>query len=122
MIVMPNTEPVIDDAAIVDFILRRARDTAIVQGAADGGADQGLGGEGMTEIGLLQEAGAVAFTDGRHAIANAHVLRRALTYARDFDMLVVQHVEEPDPCRRRHERRRARRPGSACSAFPPPPK
>jgi dihydroorotase len=49
----------------------------------------------MSEIGLLGEAGAVAFTDGRRSVANANVMRRALTYARDFDALIVHHVEEP---------------------------
>ncbi len=95
MIVMPNTQPVIDDAAIVDFILRRARDTASVRVAPMAAITKGLAGEMMTEIGLLKEAGAVAITEGTKAVANANVFRRALTYARDFDMLVVQHVEEP---------------------------
>ena len=95
MIVMPNTQPVIDDAAIVDFILRRARDTASVHVAPMAAITKGLGGEQMTEIGSLKEAGAVAITDGTKAVANANVFRRALTYAKDFGMLVVQHVEEP---------------------------
>ncbi|WP_275575382.1 hypothetical protein, partial [Stenotrophomonas maltophilia] len=47
-------------------------------------------------FGLLQEAGAVAFTDGLKAVTNAQVMRRALTYARDFGALLMQHVEEPD--------------------------
>jgi dihydroorotase len=96
MIVMPNTQPVVDEAAIVDFILRRARDTALVRVAPMAAITKGLGGETMTEIGGLQEAGAVAITDGTKAVANANLFRRALTYARDFDMLVVQHVEEPN--------------------------
>lgn len=95
MIVMPNTQPIVDDAAIVDFILRRARDTALVRVAPMAAITKGLGGELMTEIGALKEAGAVAVTDGLKSVANANVLRRALTYARDFGMLVVQHVEEP---------------------------
>jgi dihydroorotase len=95
IIVMPNTNPVIDDAAIVDFILRRARDTAIVRVAPMAALTKGLGGEFMTEIGTLQEAGAVAVTDGNRAVANARLFRRALAYAKDFDMLVVQHAEEP---------------------------
>jgi dihydroorotase len=95
MIVMPNTNPVIDDAAIVDFILRRARDTAIVRVAPMAALTKGLGGEQMTEIGLLKEAGAVAVTDGNRAVANGRVFRRALAYAKDFSMLVVQHAEEP---------------------------
>ena len=95
MIVMPNTQPVIDDAAIVDFIMRRARDTAMVRVAPMAAITKGLGGEMMTEIGGLKEAGAVAITDGTRAVANANLFRRTLTYAKDFDMLVVQHVEEP---------------------------
>jgi dihydroorotase len=95
MIVMPNTQPVIDDAAIVDFILRRARDTALVRVAPMAAITKGLAGEVMSEIGGLKEAGAVAVTDATHSVANANLLRRALTYARDFNMLVVQHVEEP---------------------------
>jgi dihydroorotase len=95
MIVMPNTNPVVDDAAIVDYILRRARDTAIVRVAPMAALTKGLGGELMTEIGTLQEAGAVAVTDGNKAVANARLFRRALAYAKDFDMLVVQHAEEP---------------------------
>jgi dihydroorotase len=95
MIVMPNTQPVIDDGAIVDFIMRRARDTATVRVAPMAAISKGLGGEMMTEIGGLKEAGAVAVTDGTKSVANANLLRRALTYARDFGMLVVQHVEEP---------------------------
>ncbi len=95
MIVMPNTQPVIDDAAIVDYILRLARDTALVRVHPMAAITKGLHGELMSEIGLVQAAGAVAVTDGTKAVSNANMFRRALLYARDFDMLVVQHVEEP---------------------------
>src|SRR5690606_11195521 len=78
------------------FILRRARDTAIVRVAPMAALTKKLAGEQMTEIGLLQEAGAVAVTDGNQPVTNARVLRRALSYASDFDMLVVQHVEDRD--------------------------
>ncbi|MGI9464982.1 MAG: dihydroorotase [Aestuariivirgaceae bacterium] len=94
MIVMPNTDPVIDDVAIVDFILRRARDTAVVRVAPMAAITKGLNGEAMTEIGMLQSAGAVAITDGNRAVANAQLFRRALSYANDFGLLVVQHIEE----------------------------
>ena len=50
----------------------------------------------MTEIGLLKAAGAVAFSDGDKSVTNAQVMRRALTYARDFDALIVHHTEDPD--------------------------
>ncbi len=95
MIVMPNTQPVIDDAAIVDYILRLARDTALVRVHPMAAITKSLNGELMSEIGLVQAAGAVAVTDATKAVSNANMFRRALMYARDFDMLVVQHVEEP---------------------------
>ena len=93
---MPDTDPVLDDPAIVDFVLRRARDNAIVNVRPAAALTKGLAGREMTEIGLLLEAGAVAFTDGARSVANAQVMRRALTYARDFDALIMHHVEDPD--------------------------
>lgn len=96
MIVMPNTQPVIDDAAIVDYVLRRARDTAKVRVAPMAAISKGLAGEQMAEIGLLKRAGAVAATDAVKAVGNANLFRRALMYARDFDLLVVGHAEEPN--------------------------
>src|ERR1700761_4806493 len=96
IICQPDTEPVIDNSATVDFILRRARDTAIVNIHPMAALTKGLAGAEMTEIGLLKAAGAVAFTDGEHSITNAQVMRRALTYARDFDALIVHHAEDPD--------------------------
>ncbi|MGU3538275.1 dihydroorotase [Methylobacterium sp. A54F] len=96
LVCMPDTNPVIDGPAIVDFVLRRARDTASVHVLPAAAITKGLAGREMTEFGLLQEAGAVAFTDGLKAVTNAQVMRRALTYARDFGALLMQHVEEPD--------------------------
>src|SRR6186713_1050538 len=96
IICQPNTSPVIDNSATVDFVLRRARDTAIVNIHPMAALTKGMRGEEMTEIGLLKAAGAVAFTDGAHSVTNAQVMRRALTYARDFDALIVHHTEDPD--------------------------
>lgn len=96
IICMPDTDPVIDDAALVDYIERRARDTAIVNVHPMAAVTKGLQGAEMTEIGLLKEAGAVAFTNGKSSISNARVMRRVLTYARDFDALVVHNTEDPD--------------------------
>ena len=95
VIVMPNTDPVIDDVALVDFMERRARDTAIVNVHPMAALTKGLKGQEMTEIGLLKEAGAVAFTDGDKAVSNAQVMRRAMAYAKFFDALLVQHAEDP---------------------------
>lgn len=96
LIVMPNTDPAIDDVALVDFIERRARDTGIVHIHPMAALTKGLAGREMTEIGLLKEAGAVAFTDGERAVADAQVMRRALSYAAHFDALIVQHAEVPE--------------------------
>ncbi|MGI8525608.1 MAG: dihydroorotase [Pseudolabrys sp.] len=96
IICQPDTSPVIDDPATVDFVLRRARDTAIVHVHPMAALSKGLEGNEMTEIGLLKAAGAVAFTDGLKSVTNAQVLRRALTYARDFEALIVHHTEDPD--------------------------
>ena len=95
IVCQPDTSPVIDNSATVDFILRRARDTAIVNIHPMAALTKGLKGDEMTEIGLLKAAGAVAFTDGDRSVMNAQVMRRALTYARDFDALIVHHTEDP---------------------------
>lgn len=94
MVLQPDTDPVIDDPALVDFLIRRGGD-ARVHVKPMAALSRGLRGEELTEFGLLSEAGAVAFTDGKKAVANANLLRRALTYARNFGALVVNHVEEP---------------------------
>jgi dihydroorotase len=96
IVCQPETNPVIDEPAMVDFLLRRARDTAIVHVHPMAALTKGLKGEEMTEIGLLKAAGAVAFTDGAKSVTNAQVMRRALTYARDFDAIIVHHTEDPN--------------------------
>jgi dihydroorotase len=96
IVVMPNTDPVIDEPSLVDFIHRRAAATACVRVVPMAALTRHLAGETMTEIGLLKEAGAVAFTDGDRTVANTRVLRRALAYASTFGALVVGHAEDPD--------------------------
>ncbi len=96
IVCQPDTSPVIDNSATVDFVLRRSRDTAIVNIHPMAALTKGMRGEEMTEFGLLKAAGAVAFTDGAHSVMNSQVMRRALTYARDFDALIVHHTEDPN--------------------------
>jgi len=96
IVTMPDTDPVIDDPSLVDFLLRRARDNALVRVVPMAALTKGQGGREMAEIGLLKWAGAAAFTSGKGSIANAQVMRRVLTYARDFDALVVHHVADHD--------------------------
>jgi dihydroorotase len=95
IVVMPDTEPVIDQVALVDFIQRRARDNAIVHVHVMAAMTRGLKGQEMTEIGLLQRAGAVAFTNGKASIANTRVMHNTLLYAKDFGALIVHHTEDP---------------------------
>ena len=96
IICQPDTSPAIDNPATVDYVLRRARDNAIVHIHPMAALTKGLEGREMAEIGLLKAAGAVAFTDGARSITNAQVMRRALIYAGDFDALIVHHTEDPD--------------------------
>lgn len=96
MIMMPDTDPVIDDVALVEFVLRTARDDAVVNIYPAAALTRRLAGEEMTEIGLLREAGAVAFTNGRSTISNAMVMRRALTYAREFGAVVACETQDHD--------------------------
>jgi len=95
MIVMPDTDPVIDQVSLVDFIQRRARDNAIVHIHTMAAVTKGLKGEEMTEIGLLKRAGAVAFSNGKSSVANTRVMKNALLYGRDFGALIVHHTEDP---------------------------
>ena len=95
IVVMPDTEPVIDQVALVDFIQRRARDNAAVNVHVMAAMTRGLKGQDMTEIGLLKRAGAIAFTNGKSSVANTRVMRNVLLYSKDFGALIVHHTEDP---------------------------
>jgi dihydroorotase len=93
--VLPNTRPVIDDPAMLEFVARRARQLKSVKVYPYAALTKGLEGRELAELALLKEAGAVAFTDADRALADARVMLRALAYATAQDLLVVQHPEEP---------------------------
>ena len=93
--VLPNTRPVIDDPAMLEFVARRARQLKSVKVYPYAALTKGLAGRELAELALLKEAGAVAFTDADRALADARVMLRALAYATAQDLLVVQHPEEP---------------------------
>ncbi len=96
MVMMPNTSPVIDDQSLVDFVLRRAPErTGGVHILPAAALTKGLNGVLMTEIGLLAEAGAVMFSNGDAPIADSRMLRRALSYATAFNVLVAHRPEDP---------------------------
>jgi dihydroorotase len=93
-IMMPDTDPVLDDVALVEFVQKTARDKAVVNVHPAAALTKGLHGVEMTEIGLLQQSGAVAFTNGRHELPDTLLLRRAMTYAREFDAVVSLELRE----------------------------
>ena len=93
-IMMPDTDPVLDDIALVEFVQKTARDKAIVNVHTAAALTKGLAGKEMTEFGLLQQAGAVAFTNGRHGLSDSLLLRRAMTYAREFDAVISLELRE----------------------------
>ena len=92
---LPDTDPALDDPALVQFVIRRGEATGSVTILPYGAATAGCAGKDLAELGLLKEAGAIAFTDGRRAIGNARTMRLALSYARAFGSFIVQHPEEP---------------------------
>ena len=94
MACMPNTDPVIDDIALVQFIERRARETAIVRVHPIAAITKGLQGTHLTEIGMLTEAGAVAFSDDGLPVSDTLVMQRAMSYSTAFGALLVQHAED----------------------------
>ncbi len=95
MVALPNSDPVVDDVAGLEFVARRARDVKLVKIYSYGTITRGYEGRELTEFGLLKDYGAVGFTDGIRPVANAQVMRRALSYARAFDQVMVQTPQEP---------------------------
>jgi dihydroorotase len=92
---LPHTQPPIDGVPGLEFVARRAREMKRVKIFAYGCVTKGAAGAELTEMGLLAAEGAVAFTDGNRAVADTLVMKRALSYATTFDLLIVQHPEEP---------------------------
>lgn len=95
MVALPNTEPPVDDVSVVEFLARRAREARLAKIHTYAAATKALAGRHLTEMGLLAANGAVGFTDGTKAVADALVMRRVLSYAANFELLVMQHPEEP---------------------------
>ncbi|MFP4126974.1 MAG: dihydroorotase [Alphaproteobacteria bacterium] len=91
---LPDTNPPVDDPAMVEYVARRARRARGVKVHPMAALTRRLQGQQLAEIGLLKEAGAVAFTDGPRPIADSRVMRRALAYAGRFGVPVVQRPED----------------------------
>jgi dihydroorotase len=95
IVVQPDTHPVIDEPSVVDFILRRARDIELVKVYPAGAATKGAEGQRMAEIGLMAEAGCLYITDADRPIVDSKVMRRVLSYAKAFGVLVAHRPADP---------------------------
>ncbi len=96
IICMPNTSPPIDQPAIIQSIQRKARKIALSKIFCTGCITRGFDGKEICELQLMNESGALGFTDGIKSISNVRVMKRALNYAKSFNGLIIQHAEEPD--------------------------
>ena len=95
MVCLPNTNPVIDDMSVLEFVARRARKLGLAKVHSYGAVTKGLEGKELAEIGLLWNSGALAFTDGIKPVSDARILGQALSYASNFGQMIIQHAEEP---------------------------
>ena len=94
VVTMPNTDPIIDNVSIVDFLKRRGRDKSKINIYPTASLTKGTEGTNMTEFGLLQSKGIIGFTDGTKTIQNTRVMSRIMNSASDLDTLVMQHAED----------------------------
>ncbi len=94
VVTMPNTDPIIDNVSIVDFLKRRGRDKSKINIFPSASLTKNLEGKIMTEFGLLQRKGIIAFTDGLKTIQNSLLMSRIMRSAGDLDALIMQHAED----------------------------
>ena len=96
VVTMPNTDPIIDNVSIVDFLKRRGRDKSKINIFPSASLTRGIKGINMTEFGLLQKKGIIAFTDGTKTIQNTQLMSRIMNSAKDLGTLIMQHAEDHD--------------------------
>jgi dihydroorotase len=96
VVCMPNTSPAIDSAGTVALIREKARREGVVNVFVTGAITKGIAGEELAPIGSLKQAGVVAITDDGHCVQNNDLMRRAMEYARMFDLPVMDHCQDYD--------------------------
>ena len=96
VVTMPNTNPVIDNVSMVDFLKRRGRDKSKINIFPTASLTKNLEGTNMTEFGLLQKKGIIGFTDGLKTIQNSRLMSRIMNSAADLRCLIMQHAEDSD--------------------------
>ncbi len=92
---MPNTKPVNDCATVTSYIVERARKYAVVNVFPIGAITKGSAGEELSAIGTMKAFGAVAISDDGQPVTNSRVMRRAMEFARSYDIPVIDHCEDP---------------------------
>ena len=95
VVTRPDTTPAIDSPEVLEFVARRARDTAQVNMLPMAALTKGREGREMVEVGFLQDAGAIAFTDCDHVVENTKIFARCLTYTNSLNALVIAHPQDP---------------------------
>ena len=96
VVTMPNTDPIIDNVSIVDFLIRRGRDKSKINVFPSAALTKNIEGSSMTEFGLLQSRGIIGFTDGIKTIQNTRLMSRIMNSAKDLGTLIMQHAEDYD--------------------------
>ena len=96
VVTMPNTDPIIDNVSIVDFLKRRGRDKSKINIYPTASLTKSVEGTNMTEFGLLQSKGIIGFTDGTKTIQNTRVMSRIMNSAKDLNSLIMQHAEDQE--------------------------
>ncbi len=94
VVTMPNTDPIIDNVSIVDFLKRRGRDKSKINVFPSAALTKNIEGLSMTEFGLLQGRGIIGFTDGVKTIQNTRLMSRIMNSAKDLGTLIMQHAED----------------------------
>ena len=93
---MPNTNPAVDTASVVEFVLRKARQEGVVRVLPIGCITKGSRGHELAQMGELAEAGAVGFSDDGNPLADSNLMRQALSYSAAFDLPIINHCEQPE--------------------------
>ncbi|WP_336279249.1 dihydroorotase [Bartonella sp. CB175] len=95
-LIMPDTYPITDDVAFIKFITYTANEKSLVNVYPTAAITQGFNGQQINEFGLLKDAGAIAFSEGKKTLQSSSVMRRAMTYARDFDVTLIHETQDSD--------------------------
>jgi dihydroorotase len=93
---MPNTKPIIDNVSMVDFIIRRGRDKALINLFPCASLTREMRGREMSEYGLLSAKGIIGFTDAIKTVQNTQTMSKIMDYASDIGVLIMQHAEDSE--------------------------